>query len=433
MYVFSGSAGALLQQMTGAPGSEFGYSVASIGSDINEDGRGDLLIGIPKADAHDFTNVGTVLLLASPSFTGFVFDNIGTAVPSATVEARRNWPVGSDSTNSSGRYSVGNLIPSEVYDLVASKTGFISKVRQDIVMGRTSRRMDFVFGQITTAGLNNGDVVIGLTALRARASDPSGIQAVELLVDGEVIGRDTDPPYEAAWQTFVDCEYEGEHTVTAQAFARDGQSGASEPITVVVDNTTFEDVPCDHFAWRFIEAVVRAGIASGFKDGTFRPGLEVNRGQMAVFMARAADTVLGDFESFDPPRCGRETFADVPCDYYAYKFIEYLAAKGLAAGSGHGNNRRFNPEGLVSRAAMAVFLARVRDLLDGDLKTFDPPGCGDETFPDVDCEQWAYPFIEYIGSKDITAGHRDGTYRPEVIVSRAHMAVFVTRAAELEF
>src|SRR3546814_19463501 len=35
-----------------------------------------------------------------------------------------------------------------------------------------------------------------------------------------------------------------------------------------------------------INAVAAAGIAGGYSDGTYRPGTEVNRGQMATFIVR---------------------------------------------------------------------------------------------------------------------------------------------------
>ena len=191
---------------------------------------------------------------------------------------------------------------------------------------------------------------------------------------------------------------------------------------------TFPDVPCDHFAWRFVEAVAREGIAAGFPDGTYRPANDVNRGQMAVFLARSADGVLSDFAAFSPPPCGSETFSDVPCDFFAYKFIEYIVTKGIASGFKDGTYR---PGNGVNRGQMAVFLARLRDIADGDFATFTPPPCGSETFPDVNCKFVVYKFVEYIVTKGMTAGFPDGTYQPNVIVTRAQMAVFITRAVNL--
>lgn len=55
------------------------------------------------------------------------------------------------------------------------------------------------------------------------------------------------------------------------------------------------------------------------------------------------------------------------------------------------------------------------------------------TFPDVATDQWAYRFIEYIAqdSVAVSQGYDDGTYRPDVVVTRDQMAVYVQRAFKL--
>ena len=49
----------------------------------------------------------------------------------------------------------------------------------------------------------------------------------------------------------------------------------------------FRDVAADHSHAGGIAAIREAGIASGFEDGTFRPGQGVTRAQMATFLTRA--------------------------------------------------------------------------------------------------------------------------------------------------
>jgi hypothetical protein len=50
---------------------------------------------------------------------------------------------------------------------------------------------------------------------------------------------------------------------------------------------SFPDVPTDYAFYKHIEYVVGAGVVQGFGDGTYRSGAIVNRGQMAVYVARA--------------------------------------------------------------------------------------------------------------------------------------------------
>jgi hypothetical protein len=55
------------------------------------------------------------------------------------------------------------------------------------------------------------------------------------------------------------------------------------------------------------------------------------------------------------PAPATATFGDVPTGYWAFQHIEALAASGITAGCGGGN---FCPETTVTRAQMAVFLAK---------------------------------------------------------------------------
>jgi len=274
----------------------------------------------------------------------------------------------------------------------------------------------------------------------ATFAPPSPVASVALwgnkpaLGDVELASQSTPDPdtgeYAFDWSTIVDCQHEGQWTLWAVATDSNAMAAHSDPITVTVNNVTFPDVPCTHFAWRFVEAVARNGIASGFPDGTYKPDNTVNRGQMAIFMSRSADLTLGDFASFTPPACGSEHFGDVACTHPSYKFIEYVAAKGIASGFPDGT---YKPGNGVSRGAMAVFLSRLRNLSDGDFAAFAPPACGSESFPDVLCGNASYKFIEYVKSKGIAAGFPDGTDKPANIVTRGQMAVFITRAASLPF
>ncbi len=51
-------------------------------------------------------------------------------------------------------------------------------------------------------------------------------------------------------------------------------------------------------------------------------------------------------------------------------------------------------------------------------------------FPDVSLDHWAADHIEAIFDAGITSGYIDGTYRPEGLVNRSEMAVFLVRALD---
>jgi hypothetical protein len=57
-----------------------------------------------------------------------------------------------------------------------------------------------------------------------------------------------------------------------------------------------------------------------------------------------------------------------------------------------------------------------------------PAGPETPTFPDVPADNWAYDSIEYATAEGVVSGYPNGYYRPEYDVSRDQMAVFVARA-----
>jgi len=113
----------------------------------------------------------------------------------------------------------------------------------------------------------------------------------------------------------------------------------------------FPDVGEDYWARPWIEALYDAGIVHGYPDGTYAPAVIVNRGQMAVFVARG----MAGSDAAVPNGPPTPTFPDVPTDYWAYKYIEYCHAQGIVAGYPDGT---YEPEVPVDRAQMAVFVWR---------------------------------------------------------------------------
>jgi hypothetical protein len=116
------------------------------------------------------------------------------------------------------------------------------------------------------------------------------------------------------------------------------------------------------------------------------------------------------------------TFADVPKSYWAWLSIEQLYALGITAGCATAP-LRYCPNDPVTRAAMAVFLKRG---IHGD--GYVPPAPnGSHPFTDIS-GHWAEAWIEDLYDEALTVGFPDGTYRPDLDVSRAEMAVFLLRA-----
>ncbi len=138
-------------------------------------------------------------------------------------------------------------------------------------------------------------------------------------------------------------------------------AGGDDTTIVAPMGASFRDVPAKHWAWRHIEYIRDAGIVAGFPDGTYHPAEPVTRAEMAAFIARCAMRLTGDggVGARAWPTVG--TFPDVDPSFWAYEYIEYLAAAGIAAGYDDGSYR---PHSMCTRAEVAVYLARAFALVD---------------------------------------------------------------------
>jgi len=200
------------------------------------------------------------------------------------------------------------------------------------------------------------------------------------------------------------------------------------PLTVRVGPgySIFEDVPPDHWAVGEVMAVYWHHIAFGYSRDPmiYAPNRPVSRDQMAVYMARA---MAGGDENVPDLGCdeGNPPFPDVPCDNWARKYIQYCKDEGIIQGYWNG----YHPDEVVSRAQMAVYVARA--MAGGDGNVIDP-GCdeGNPPFPDVLCDHWARKYIQYCKDQGVVQGYWNG-YHPDEAVNRGQMAIYVQRAFDL--
>jgi uncharacterized repeat protein (TIGR01451 family) len=183
---------------------------------------------------------------------------------------------------------------------------------------------------------------------------------------------------------------------------------------------TFDDVPPTAFAWAQIESVYAAGITGGCTSNplNYCPSNAVTRAQMAVFLLRG---VHGS--GYTPPAATGTVFADVPANSFAAAWIEQLIAEGITSGCSGGN---YCPNGLVTRAQMAVFLLRAKYT-----SAYTPPPATGTAFTDVPLGSFAAAWIEQLVAEGITSGCGNGNYCPNNAVSRAQMAVFLQRTFNL--
>ncbi len=139
-------------------------------------------------------------------------------------------------------------------------------------------------------------------------------------------------------------------------------AGGDEHVPPGPSEPSFADVAVEDWAYRYIEYAVANDIVRGYADQHYHPDLTVDRGQMAVFVARSIATPVGeaglaDYVPPDPP-----TFEDVTGGNewsWCHKHVEYLAEAGVIGGYPDG---RYHPHCSCSRDQMAVYIARAFQL-----------------------------------------------------------------------
>lgn len=110
-------------------------------------------------------------------------------------------------------------------------------------------------------------------------------------------------------------------------------------------STKFKDVPASLASSGYINSAVKEGIIQGFPDGTFKPKEIVNRGQMAIFLARG-------FKLTDE---SKTVFKDISTNMASYSSIKKIVQKNITVGYPDGT---FKPNDSLTKGQIAAFLAR---------------------------------------------------------------------------
>jgi hypothetical protein len=126
-------------------------------------------------------------------------------------------------------------------------------------------------------------------------------------------------------------------------------AGYDDPIPAT--RQTFADVPAGQPFWLFIERAYAHGVIAGYSDGTFHPNNPVTRGQVAKFVANAAQYA-------DAIAATQQSFTDVPGSHPFWLFIERVARHGVAGGYSNGDGTfSFRPGNPVTRGQTSKFIA----------------------------------------------------------------------------
>jgi SpoIID/LytB domain protein len=150
-------------------------------------------------------------------------------------------------------------------------------------------------------------------------------------------------------------------------------------------------------------------ITVGYADGTFKPGKQVTRGEIAAFLFRQVDPGVKVDQERD--------FVDVDPGDTHFEAISWLVDAEATVGRADGT---FGPNDPVSRGELAAFLYRLAEA------SFTPPSIS--PFTDLGPRSSHYRAITWAAAQGITAGFVDGTFKQQRNITRGQASAFLHRA-----
>ena len=165
------------------------------------------------------------------------------------------------------------------------------------------------------------------------------------------------------------------------------------------------------------EVVLTAVPATGYELGEIKVVDKNNKqieltkkGEGYAFVMPESDVVV-------QAAFAKKGFIDVPSGIWYEEAVNYAAAKGYLDGVG---NNRFDPNGAVTRGQLCTILFAMEG---------KPTITGGKDFPDVKADKYYYDPIRWASSNDMVAGYTDGTFKPDVFVSRQQLAAVLYKYA----
>ncbi|MGH8928593.1 MAG: SpoIID/LytB domain-containing protein [Acidimicrobiia bacterium] len=201
-------------------------------------------------------------------------------------------------------------------------------------------------------------------------------------------------------------------------------TGGSGVGTAICDSAApsagFTDVAVDSPHLNDINCIAALKITTGTAPGIYSPSASVTRWQMAIFLARTA-TALG----VALPPGADQGFTDLGgLSTEAVASINQIRQLGITTGT---SATTFDPNGVVSRWQMALFLTRLHSVSGGAL-----PAAGDFGFTDLTgLSAEAVTAVNQLAALEVTLGTGPGTYSPANQVLREQMASFLARLIRL--
>ena len=161
----------------------------------------------------------------------------------------------------------------------------------------------------------------------------------------------------------------------------------------------------------------------GYPDGSFRPDGDMSRAEAAAIFAR----LIADKKNESVK--GTPSFKDTPNNKWYSAFVGYLEKYNIISGY---EDSTFRPDESITRAEFVTIAVRYYSLFN-EVKSVS----NTTKYNDLSNNYWAIKNISYATSEKWLNGYSDGSFRPDIVVTRAEVVTIINRAtgrnADTEF
>lgn len=161
----------------------------------------------------------------------------------------------------------------------------------------------------------------------------------------------------------------------------------------------------------------------GYPDGSFRPDGDMSRAEAAAIFAR----LIADKKNESVK--GTPSFKDTPNNGWYSAFVGYLEKYNIISGYEDGT---FRPDESITRAEFVTIAVRYYSLFN-EVKSVS----NTTKYNDLSNNYWAIKNISYATSEKWLNGYSDGSFRPDIVITRAEVMTIINRTtgrnADTEF
>lgn len=192
------------------------------------------------------------------------------------------------------------------------------------------------------------------------------------------------------------------------------------PTALAAKADDFTDVSRSDWFYNYVDYVSSKGYFRGTTETTFSPQRNMTRAMFVVVLSRF-DGAKGD--------SSQSAFTDVAPGAWCTAAINWAAANKIVEGKGDGT---FAPDAPITRAQMCAIINRYLNYYKkGNKVTLSQTGSVSAMSDQNTVPSYAVDAIKQCQRYGLIIGFKDGTFRPNALSTRAHVAAVIYRMADL--